>query len=108
MGLVYKPDHPEANENGMIDRSMLYYDKTGAPYVISDTIEPIRHMADNKMYTSKAKFREATKAHGCIEVGNETNHMLKPRQPIQLSRRKRRDDIKRALYELRNGMVRRP
>lgn len=102
MGLVYKPDHPEANENGMIDRSLLYYERGEAAYVISDTMDLTRHMADNKMYDSKAKFREVTKAHGCIEVGNESATMLKPRKPATLDRRQRRDDIRRAIYELRN------
>jgi len=102
MGLVYKPDHPDANENGLIDRSQLYYEKGQAAYVITDEMPETRHMADNRMYTSKAKFREATRAHGCIEVGNETATMLKPRQPVKPDRRKRVEDIKRAIYEIRN------
>lgn len=102
MGLVYKPDHPEANENGMIDRSLLYYEKGDSAYVISDEMPEIRHMCDNKLYTSKAKFRETTRAHNCLEVGNEVSTLLKPRKPVQMDRRKRADDIRRAIYELRN------
>jgi hypothetical protein len=71
-------------------------------YVISDEMPETRHMADNKYYTSKAKFRAATRAHGCIEVGNETATLLKPRKPAELDRRKRADDIRRSIYELRN------
>ena len=71
-------------------------------FVISDTMEPLRHMADGKMYDSKVKFRQATRAAGCYELGNETATLLKPRQQIQLDAGKRRDDIRRAIYELRN------
>lgn len=103
MTLIYRPGHPMASENGMIDRSCLQGYETGtAPNVIRDEMDATRHMCDNRMYTSKAKFRETTRAHGCVEVGNETATMLKPRQPVQLDRRKRVDDIKRAIHQLRN------
>jgi len=71
-------------------------------YVISDEMPATRHMADNRLYTSKSKFRATTRAHGCVEVGNETATLLKPREPIKLDRRKRADDIRRAIYQLKN------
>src|ERR1700722_15980953 len=73
-----------------------------AAFVISDTMDPTRHMADGKMYDSKVKFRQATRAAGCIEVGSETATLLKPRPQVQLDSGKRRADISRAIYELRN------
>jgi hypothetical protein len=73
-----------------------------APNVISDIMPETRHMANNKHYTSKSEFRKATKAAGCIEIGNETATLLKPRQPVTMSRTQRREDIKRAIYQLRN------
>ena len=73
-----------------------------AVYVISDEMAPLRHMADNKMYSSKSKFRQATREAGCVEVGSETATLLKPRKPVELNPSKRRDDIRRAIYELRN------
>ncbi len=69
-------------------------------HVISDTMNATINHADGKRYDSKAKFRQATKSSGCIEVGNET---LKPRQPVKLDRGQRREHIRQALYELRNG-----
>ena len=42
-----------------------------ASYVISDIMPETRHMANGKTYTSKSEYRKATKAAGCIEVGNE-------------------------------------
>jgi hypothetical protein len=73
-----------------------------ATYVISDTMDETRHMGDGKHYTSKKAFRDATRALGCIEYGNELPTLLKPRVPVPLSREKRVEDIKRTIYELRN------
>jgi hypothetical protein len=42
-----------------------------APSVIRDEMEPLRNMADGRRYTSKAKFRQATRDAGCVEIGNE-------------------------------------
>jgi hypothetical protein len=53
------------------------------------------------MYTSKKKFRDATRASGCVELGNDV-FTMKNRKPVQLDRRKRVDDIRRAIYELKN------
>jgi hypothetical protein len=78
--------------------------KGQASYVISDEMAETRHMADNRMYTSKAKFRQTTRAHGCVEVGNENLTMLKPRKPIELDRGKRREAIAKSIYQLRNGI----
>lgn len=74
----------------------------GATYVISDIMDATRHMADGRMYESKSKFRQATKAAGCVEVGTETSTLLKPRQKIALDQGKRRDDIRKTIYDLRN------
>lgn len=70
------------------------------PAVISDVMPHTLHHADGRHYDSKAKYREVTRAHGCVEVGNER---LKPRKPIKLDKRKRVDDIKRAMHQVRNG-----
>ena len=105
MGMIYRPDHPQANENGLIDRSLDYQPETGvAPNVISDTMSETRHMATGRFHTSKSEFRKDTKASGCIEYGSETKHLLAPRKQAVLDRGKRRDDIRRAFYEVRNGI----
>lgn len=70
---------------------------------ISDTMEPTRHMANGKYYTSKKAFRAATKDAGCIEIGNDTKSLLKPRKKVKLDRRQRREDIKKAIHDLKNG-----
>jgi hypothetical protein len=73
--------------------------KSSAPYVISDTMIPSKHHATGQVIDSKAKFRQATRAAGCVEIGNE---VIKPRIPEKLNSGQRREDIKRAIYHLRN------
>lgn len=73
--------------------------KSTAPYVISDTMAPTKHMGTGEVLDSKAKFRQATRASGCVEIGTEA---IKPRKPILLDRGARREAIRRSIYELRN------
>lgn len=70
------------------------------PMVISDSMPDLRHMADGRYYSSKAKFREITKAHGCTEVGNDSS-LFTPRKPKLLDRDKRRRDVKQAIDQLK-------
>lgn len=89
----------------LVDKSTVVYEGGCGPYVISDEIDATRHMADGRHYTSKAKFRAATKAAGCVEVGTDAA-VTRPRKPILLDKGNRRDAIKRAIYDLRNGVQR--
>lgn len=73
-----------------------------APMVITDTMPETRHMADGKHYTSKAAFRAATKAAGCVEVGNDTAPLLKPRE-WRHDRKQLRNDIGGAIKMLKEG-----
>ena len=43
----------------------------GAHAVHTDTMDALTHPCDGKVYDSKSEFRRVTKAHGCVEVGNE-------------------------------------
>lgn len=74
-------------------------------YYNSDQMEPTRHMASGKYFTSKKKFRDETKAYGCVEIGNDTASLKKARKPVKLDRRKRREDIRKAIHDLKNGNV---
>lgn len=114
---LYRPGHPHADAKGFVEKNAFYTHKYmsepdmrmfdgNKPVQIrfnSDTMPETRHMCNGKYYTSKKKFRNETKAYGCIEVGNETKAASKPKEYVQpTSRRQRRDDIKKAIYELRN------
>ena len=98
---VYRPDDPHANENGMIDAALTSSNRgADAPQIIRDEMDATRHMADGRYYTSKAKFRSATKSAGCIEVGNEIKTVTQPRKPAVLSREQRREAIRGAIRQL--------
>lgn len=74
--------------------------RSAAPYVISDSMDALKHHATGEIMTSKRAFSKATRAAGCVELGNET---IQARAPAKLDRGQRREDIKRAIYDLRNG-----
>lgn len=101
---VYRPKHPDADGNGMVPLSIAGPRQTygNAPNVISDTMAPVKHHATGAIIDSKARFRADTKASGCVEVGNEA---IKPRTPIKLEKRDRREAIQKAIYQLKNGQV---
>jgi len=42
------------------------------PYIIRDTMDALQHPATGQVFDSKSRFREITKAHGLIEVGNDS------------------------------------
>ncbi len=85
----------------LVDKSQAYGEpklwKTG---IISDIMEPTKHMASGRLIDSKARFRAETKATGCIELGSEP---IKPRAPVKLDKSQRRDAIRKSIYMLRNG-----
>lgn len=46
-------------------------------HVKNDEMPATKHPIDGKVYTSKAKFRSVTKAHGGEEIGTEYEHIVK-------------------------------
>lgn len=67
------------------------------PRIASDTMEPTEHI-DGKHYTSKAKFREVTKAHGYVEVGNDAARFKQPGQK-KPDAKARRAAVERAITQ---------
>lgn len=53
----------------LIPKSEFY--KERAHYIITDSMDPAAHPCTGKVMDSKSEFRKVTKAHGCVEVGNE-------------------------------------
>ena len=47
------------------------YEPTAVHHVMPD-IQPYQSMIDGSMITSRSRHREHLRAHGCIEVGNES------------------------------------
>ena len=70
---------------------------------ISDHMDPLLHHAAMRMIDSKSEFRRETKAHGCIEVGDSKNYGEKRLFTPKLDNRQRKEDIQKAVYQLKNG-----
>jgi hypothetical protein len=70
MPVVYRPNHPLANENGMVERHLAdpRYAKAD-PLVISD-IEPFQTQ-DGAAITSRAALREYERRNGVRQVGTD-------------------------------------
>lgn len=69
-----------------------------AHHVISDTMPAMRHPITQQVMDSKSAFRGVTRAHGCVEVGNEVQ-----RDTRRVDLGDRRADIRRAIAELGGG-----
>ncbi len=66
--------------------------------VISDTMGPLRHPITGKLMDSKSRFRAETRAHGCVEVGNDQQRDTRRIEGFDSNTRKM--DISRAISEL--------
>jgi hypothetical protein len=69
-----------------------------AAYVISDTMPEMRHPITQQVMDSKSAFRRVTRAHGCVEVGNEVQRDT--RRMSEFDKQSRINDIRRAIAEL--------
>jgi hypothetical protein len=96
MTLVYRPDDPRANENGMVERNLSR--RVAGAYVISDTIDGTWHPADGKHYDSKSNFRRVTKSRGMVEIGTERQADRRDTTPANVSR-----DVGTAIQKVRQG-----
>jgi hypothetical protein len=80
---VYRPDHPLANENGMVPKHLAGEPRTArsrlpGPMIISDQIE-LKSMVDGETYTSKSALRRSYRERGYVEIGNEEQKIEKPK-----------------------------
>ncbi len=66
--------------------------------VISDTMGALRHPVTGKLMDSKSQFRAVTRAHGCVEVGNDQQRDTRRIDGFDSNTRKM--DIARAISEL--------
>jgi hypothetical protein len=75
MSVVYRPGHPLANENGMVEKELAgepiaARSQLPGPMIISDQIE-LQAQHDGQIYTSKSALRRSYRQNGYVEVGNE-------------------------------------
>lgn len=65
----------------LVEVPIDYVHEPRADHHILPDIKPYKSMITGEMITSRSKHREHLRAHGCIEVGNETKY-LQPK-PLQ-------------------------
>lgn len=106
--LIPKEDYLLGKYFEVADKQAMIGNQPVTMNYISDNMDSTRHMADGQYYTSKKKFREATRRAGCVEVGSETKYLTKPRKQVKLDKRKRRDEIKKVINDLRYGNIPKP
>ena len=99
---VYRPNHPSANENGMVPKRIAapLIESGSAPMVISDLPEYRAAAVDKAtgkrpMIGGRRQHREFLRHNGYTEVGND---MSAPKREY-LSQSDRIADIKRAMGE---------
>ena len=70
------------------------------PYIVRDSMDAAVHPATGQVLDSKSRFRDITRAHGLVEVGNE-----KPTIPTTrtMSKGERKKDIATAIEQLEQG-----
>ena len=72
------------------------------PAIHRDSMDALVHPATGETMDSKSRFREVTKAHGMVEVGNDLPTNVK--SPVQ-SKKERMQDIADAITMLEQGYV---
>jgi hypothetical protein len=70
-------------------------DTAEGPQVVRD-LQPYRSMIDGSVIDGRKRHRDHLKAHGCVEIGNDTSHMQ--RKPIPLP--SRRESLHRMLADV--------
>lgn len=73
-----------------------------APFVVTDEISATRNHADGKLYTSKAKFRDAVKSSGYVATEGVFNTASKRKET---SEREYADALEQARNLVKNGMA---
>lgn len=71
----------------------------------SDEMPPTLHPANGKFYTSKAKFRAETKAHGFEEVGNAYQNGYDPAKEREKALNKRFKELRSQRVEMMRELL---
>lgn len=73
------------------------------PMIISDAMDPVQHPCTGEYFASKRAFRAVTRAHGCIEVGNDPAR-LKPKPKPKSDRKAIRKSVEKAFAQYASGV----
>jgi hypothetical protein len=73
------------------------------PYVVSDTADAFRSMADGRLYDSKSSYRAELKRQGLREIGNDVEGHLKDVVATAPQKPKAKADVVKAYQKVRAG-----
>jgi len=73
-----------------------------APLVMGD-IAPYRSMIDGTWITSRSQHREHLRAHGCVEIGNDTAPLLQDRRTFDVNPQQRHELIRAQVDAMRHA-----
>lgn len=79
-----------------------YIPEPRADHHIMPDIKPYRSMIDGRIIGSRSTHREHLRMHGCVEVGNETKHLMAKVKPIEPT-----PGLKQTIAEITNAKLRR-
>ena len=74
-----------------------------APMLMSDTMDPVQHPCTGEYFSSKARFRAVTRAHGCLEVGSDPARLRTPPKP-KPDRKAIRKSVEKAFAQYESGV----
>jgi hypothetical protein len=75
-----------------------------APFIASDSLGmEVKHLATGRMSDSKSEHRRLNKQLGLVELGNEKKAHLSQPAPTKLDKRERKNAIRKAIKELKEG-----
>lgn len=74
-----------------------------APMLMSDTMDPVQHPCTGEYFNSKSRFRAVTRAHNCIEVGNDPARLRTPPKP-KPDRKAIRKSVEKAFAQYESGV----
>lgn len=66
---VHRPDHPDADANGMVPKDIAP-PKDGGPYYMSDIAEFVSPVGYERI-TSRSQLREHERRHGIRQIGSD-------------------------------------
>ena len=86
-------------EGELVEVALDYVPEPRGPMVMGD-IKPYKSVITGEEIGGRRQHREHLKLHGCVEIGNEK---LTPKPMREIPRHERREAIRKAIADLRNG-----
>jgi len=96
----YRIHNGELVPSHLVPRAPVQRSHLPAPMLIRDDMDALKNPATGLLYDSKSAFRQATRAAGCYEVGNDAPNVSAGVQGHTDSDREIATDIKQAMEQV--------